>query len=114
MKVASLSPLVVTSSRLKYQTWRGFLRKSEASPLPISMFQVHCTSLAENGLPSCHLTPSRSLNVNFVLVGSHDQLVAISGTRVSALSCDFNGSNLTRVLEIRMKRNINHHRVSSS
>ena len=38
------------------------------SPLPISMCQVHCTSLAVNGLPSCHFTPWRSLKVSFVLV----------------------------------------------
>src|SRR3954469_14283806 len=89
---------MVTSCSFEYQTRRGFLRKSCTSPLPISMRQVHCTSLAVNGWPSCHFTPWRSLNVNLVLVASHDQLSARSGITVSRLSCALAGSNVTRLL----------------
>ena len=67
-KVASWSPLTATSLTFWYQIARGFLRKSSAVSLPVSLFQVHCTSLAVNGLPSCHFTPWRSLNVSLVLV----------------------------------------------
>src|SRR5258708_31957142 len=76
--------------------------RSLSLALPCSNSQVHLTSLAVNGLPSCHLTPSCNLNVNFVLLGSHDQLDARSGTTVSALSCDFAGSNITRLLKTGM------------
>src|SRR5215469_8909911 len=48
--------------------------------LPLSRSQVHLTSLAVNGLPSCHLTPSRSGNVRSVPSSFHDQPVARSGT----------------------------------
>jgi hypothetical protein len=81
-KVASWSPLTVTSFRFCHHTARGFLRKSSGS-LPVSRFQVHCTSLAVNGLPSCHLTPWRSLKVSLVLLASQAQLSARSGTMVS-------------------------------
>src|SRR6478735_7945329 len=81
-----------------YQTFRGLRLKSCVSALPISIRQVHCTSLAVNGWPSCHFTPWCSLNVNLVLVWSHDQLSARSGITVSRLSCDLAGSNTTRVL----------------
>jgi hypothetical protein len=70
------------------------------SPLPISIRQVHCTSLAVKGWPSCHLTPRRNLKVNLVLVASHDQLSARSGITVSRLSCGLAGSNTTRLLKI--------------
>src|SRR5215510_3252853 len=46
---------------------------------------VHCTSLAVNGLPSCHFTPWRSLKVSLVRLASHAQLSARSGTMVSML-----------------------------
>jgi hypothetical protein len=36
------------------------LRRSLSADLPVSMSQVHLTSLAVNGWPSCHLTPCRS------------------------------------------------------
>src|SRR5437764_15258754 len=85
-KTASVLPLTVTSATLSYQSLRGFLRNF-ASDLPINMSNVHFTSFAVNGLPSCHLTPSRSLKVSCVLSAFHDQLVASSGTMVSRLFC---------------------------
>src|ERR1700722_2481868 len=89
---------MLTSCNLPYQTLRGLRWKSWVSPLPISIRQVHCTSLAVNGLPSCHMTPCRSLKVSLVLVASHDQLSARSGITVSRLSCALCGSNTTRLL----------------
>ena len=58
---------------------------AESNPSPIRRCQVHCTSLAVNGLPSCHLTPWRSLKVSLVRLASHAQLSARSGTMVSML-----------------------------
>src|ERR1051325_115466 len=81
-----------------YQTLRGLRLKSCVSVLPISVRQVHCTSLAVNGWPSCHFPPCRSLKVSFVLPESHDQLSARSPTTVSRLSCGLAGSNTTRLL----------------
>src|SRR5215471_10349526 len=85
-KVASVLPLTLISLTLAYQSLRGFLRNFCSDTLR-SMFQVHLTSLAVNGLPSCHLTPSRSLKVSCVLSAFHAQLVASSGTIVSGLFC---------------------------
>src|ERR1700687_57819 len=62
------------------------------------MSKVHFTSLAVNGLPSCHLTPSRSLNVSLVWSGFHDQLVARSGTIESRLFCATSCLYSTRLL----------------
>src|SRR3954468_11592622 len=90
---------MLTSCNFVYQTRRGFLRKSCTSLLPISIRQVHCTSLAVNGLPSCHFTPCRSLKVSLVLVESQDQLSARSGITVSRLSWTFAGSKTTRLLK---------------
>src|SRR3954451_2476091 len=90
---------MLTSCSLEYQTRRGLRRKSCTSPLPISIRQVHCTSFAVNGLPSCHLTPCRNLKVSLVLVGSHAQLSARSGMTVSRLSWTLAGSNTTRLLK---------------
>src|SRR5262249_19359605 len=84
-------------SRLVYQDARGFLRKSSGS-FPVSLFQVHCTSFAENGLPSCHLTPWRSLKMSLVLSPFQDQLSARSGTMLLSLFCFSFGSNITRLL----------------
>src|SRR6478736_7016578 len=81
-----------------YQTFRGLRLKSCVSLLPISIRQVHCTSLAVNGWPSCHFTPCRSLKVNLVLVESQDQLSARSGMTVSRLSWTLEGSKTTRLL----------------
>src|SRR5262249_36596225 len=78
-KVTSKSPLVVTSSRLRYHDLRG-LRRSLSLDLPVSRSQVHLTSLAVKGLPSCHLTPSRNGKVSSVPSSLHDQPVARSGT----------------------------------
>ena len=101
--VTSLSPLVVTSFRFLYQTLRGFLRMMSCFSSPRSASQVHLTSFDENGLPSCHLTPGRSLNVSFVLSPFHDQLSARSGTILSALLIFSFGSNITRLLNTDMK-----------
>ena len=48
---------------------------------------VHFTSFDVNGLPSCQVTPSRSLKVSAVFALSQDQLVASSGTIVASLFC---------------------------
>ena len=48
--------------------------RSFSLDLPVSRSQVHLTSFAVNGLPSCHLTPWRSGNVSSVPSSSHDQL----------------------------------------
>src|SRR6266567_5415300 len=90
---------MLMSCSFVYQTLRGFRLKSWVSALPISMRQVHCTSFAVNDWPSCHFTPCRSLKVSFVLVESHDQLSARSGTTVSMLSWTLAGSNTTRLLK---------------
>src|SRR3981189_1806591 len=82
-----------------FQTFCGLRLKSWVSPLPISIRQVHCTSLAVNGWPSCHFTPCRSLKVSLVLVWSQDQLSARSGTTLSRLSWTLEGSNTTRLLK---------------
>ena len=44
--------------------------------------------LAVNGLPSCHLTPSRSRNVSWALSSSHDHSLARSGTMDCRPLCD--------------------------
>src|SRR3981081_3194997 len=89
---------MLTSRSFVYQTLRGLRLKSWVSLLPISIRQVHCTSLAVNGAPSCHFTPCRNLKVSLVLVESQDQLSARSGMTVSRLSWTFEGSNITRLL----------------
>src|SRR5258708_4918446 len=63
------------------------------------MSQVHLTSLAVNGLPSCHLTPRRSLKVSAVLSSSHDHSVARSGTIELRLVCATCWSYMTRLLK---------------
>src|SRR6267143_4097605 len=90
---------MVTSCSFLYQIRRGFRLKSATSLLPISIRQVHCTSFAVNGWPSCHFTPCRSLKVSLVLVWSQDQLSARSGTTLSRLSWTLEGSNTTRLLK---------------
>src|ERR1700755_1528860 len=91
---------MLTSCSLVYQTFRGLRLKSCVSALPMSIRQVHCTSLAVNGWPSCHFTPWCSLKVSLGLVASHDQLSARSPITVSRLSCGLAGSNTTRLLKI--------------
>src|SRR5689334_23380329 len=56
-KVTPLSLLGITSSRLRYQDLRGLTRNFSVD-LPVIRSQVHLTSAAVNGFPSCHLTPS--------------------------------------------------------
>src|SRR5215813_2771658 len=63
------------------------------------MSQVHLTSLAVNGLPSCHRTPLRNGNVNSVPSSLQDQPVARSGTIVPRLLCLACWSNITRLLK---------------
>src|SRR6266478_2059950 len=63
------------------------------------MSQVHLTSLAVKGLPSCHLTPSRSGKVSSVPSSLHDQLTARSGTIDSMLFCATSCLYITRLLK---------------
>src|SRR5438045_741163 len=97
--VACKSPSVVTFSRLKYQSLRGFLRNLFCD-LPCSMSKVHFTSALVNGLPSCHFTPSRSLKVSALPSALHDQLVASSPWIVSTLFCALCWSKITRLEKI--------------
>src|SRR5438876_169318 len=62
-------------------TWDLLLEKSS------DRSQVHCTSLAVNGLPSCHLIPWRSGNVTAVPSSFQVQPVARSGTIEVRLFC---------------------------
>src|SRR5262245_55022885 len=88
---------MVTSFRLVHHTARGLLRNSSVC-LPLSLSQVHCTSLAVNGCRSCHLTLLRSLKVSLVRVSSHAQLSASSGTMVSRPLCGLDWSKMRRLL----------------
>src|ERR1700730_17125358 len=63
------------------------------------MSQVHLTSAAVNGLPSCHLTPWRSASLSPVPSSLHDQLVARSGTIDWKLFCGRCWSKMTRLLK---------------
>src|SRR5262245_2149160 len=101
-KVTSWSPLGVTSLTFCHHTARGLRRKSSSVSLPVNLFQVHCTSLAVYGRPSCHLTPWRSLKVILVFVGSQAQLSARSGTIVSGELTFLLWSNSTRLLNTAM------------
>ena len=89
---------MVTSSRFRYHALRGLIR-SFSLDLAASRSQVHCTSLAVKGLPSCHLTPSRSRNVSWALSSSHDQSVARSGTIDCRLVCGTSCLYMTRLLK---------------
>src|SRR5271170_1095033 len=83
---------------LLYQDLRG-LTRSLSLPLPISKSQVHLTSAAVNGFPSCHLTPWRSGNRNSVPSSLHDQPVARSGTIEAREFCATCWSYMTRLLK---------------
>src|SRR5438132_7534264 len=96
-KVTSKSPLTVTSSRFLYQDLRG-LSRSLSFDLPVSISQVHLTSLAVKALPSCHLTPCRSGTVSSVPSSLHDQLTARSGTIDCILFCGSSCLYITRLL----------------
>jgi len=76
--VTSRSPFTATSLRLNHHDLRGFLRNFDSGE--ISMSQVHFTSALVKGLPSCHVTPSRSLKVSLVPSSLHAHSVARSGT----------------------------------
>src|SRR5947208_7540030 len=89
--------MVVISSRARYHDLRG-LTRNFAGALPASTSQVHLTSAAVNGLPSCHLTPWRKWKVSAVPVSSHDQSLARSGTIEARLFCATCWSNTTRLL----------------
>src|SRR5215510_10926449 len=98
-KVTSSSAFTTTSSRLPYQALRGLTRRlSPLLPLPARRSQVHLTSRAVNGLPSCHLTPERSLKLRLVPASSHDHLVARSGTIDFSPFCGTAWSYITRLL----------------
>src|SRR5437868_598357 len=97
-KVTEPSPSATISSRLRYHALRG-LRRSLSFALPSRRSQVHLTSLAVNGLPSCHLTPWRSLKVSPVLSSSHDHSLARSGTIVLMLVCAICWSYMTKLLK---------------
>src|SRR5206468_2692313 len=60
--------------------------------------QVHLTSLAVNGLPSCHVMPWRSGKVSSVPSSLHDQLTAKSGTIDCILFCGTSCLYITRLL----------------
>src|ERR1700732_613665 len=83
---------------MRYHDLRG-LRRNFSVDLPCSMSQVHLTSAAVNGLPSCHLTPWRSLKVSAVLASSHDHSVARSGTTDLRPLCGTCWSYITRLLK---------------
>src|SRR6266851_9620021 len=82
---------------LPYQALRG-LTRSFSSVLPARRSQVHLTSFAVNGLPSCHLTPWRSGKRSSVPSSLHDQPVARSGTIEATLFCATCWSYTTRLL----------------
>src|SRR5690348_18309123 len=87
----------MTSSRLRYQDLRGLTRNFSVD-LPVIRSQVHLTSAAVNGLPSCHSTPSRSLKVSSFPSSLHDQLEARSETIELRVFCGTCWSNITRLL----------------
>src|SRR6516165_1862699 len=88
----------MTSSRLRYQDLRG-LKSNFSVDLPVIRSQVHLTSAALNGLPSCHLTPSRNLKVSSFPSSLHDQLEARSETIELRVFCGTCWSNMTRLLK---------------
>src|ERR1700757_2350209 len=66
--------------------------------LPCRRSQVHLTSAAVNGLPSCQLTLCRSLKVSSLPSSLQLQLSARSGTIVSCVFFSLCWSNSTRLL----------------
>src|SRR5215468_6669760 len=68
-------------------------------PVPINRSQVHLTSAAVKGLPSCHLTPWRSEKVSSLPSSAHSHLVARSGTIEERLFCATCWSYNTRLLK---------------
>src|SRR5215471_10252457 len=98
LNTASWSPLTDTLSTLAYQPLRK-LTLRVSSVRSASRSQVHFTSAAVKGLPSCHFTPCRNAKVSFFPSSLHAQLVAKSGTMPSRLFCGLCGSNMTRLLK---------------
>src|SRR5207302_9560004 len=82
---------------LLYQDLRG-LSRSFSLDLPVSISQVHLTSLAVKGLPSCHLTSWRKSKVSCFPSSLVDLSVARSGTIVERLFCATCWSYMTRLL----------------
>src|SRR5205085_12295153 len=80
-----------------YHALRGLTRSLSAA-VPAISSQVHLTSLAVNGLPSCHLTPWRNLKVSSLPSSLQAQLSARSGTTDARLFCFTCWSNMTRLL----------------
>src|SRR6516162_7973494 len=74
------------------------LTRSFSLPIPISRSQVHLTSAAVKGLPSCHLTPRRNGKVSSLPSSLQAQLVARSGTIESGLFCATSWRYMTRLL----------------
>src|SRR3989442_13914603 len=60
---------------------------------------VNATSSAENGFPSLHFTPSRSLNVQLRPSGAIVQLVARSGAGARSLPGLVRPSKITRLMK---------------
>src|SRR3954449_5234657 len=85
-------------STLCHQPLRGLIRRLSAV-LPCSRSKVHLTSLAVNGLPSCHLTPSRNLKLSLVYSSFHAHSLARSGTIVLRPVCGLCWSYMTRLLK---------------
>src|SRR5580704_2624711 len=73
--------------------------RSFSAALPLNRSQVHLTSRAVNGSPSCHLTPWRSGKVSSVPSSFEDQLVARSGTIDLMLFCGTSCLYITRLLK---------------
>src|ERR1700751_3893511 len=69
-----------------------------AADLPSSVSQVHWTSFAVNGCPSCQRTLSRKRKVSSVPSSFHDQPVARSGTIDCSEFCGTCWSKMTRLL----------------
>src|SRR6202035_1813183 len=80
-KLASAGPLTAISATLLHHDLRGFARNFSVER-PVNRSQVHLTSAAVNGLPSCHLTPWRSLKVRRLPSSLPAQLSARSGRSV--------------------------------
>ena len=96
--VTRSKPSGTTLSRLAYQVLRG-LTRSFSAPRPSNKSQVHLTSAAVNGFPSCHLTPGRRLKLRPVPAASHDQSVAKSGTIEASPLRGTAWSYMTRLLK---------------
>src|SRR5207302_30198 len=69
-----------------------------AADLPSSMSQVHWTSFAVKGCPSCQRTLSRRRKVNSVPSSFHDHCVARSGTIDCNVFCGTCWSKTARLL----------------